>query len=232
MKINNKLAVKLTAIALLSGMIVTFTHCVPQAAKEVGDGGGFNNAKSRISTPAAPKTEGQIINQIQVTTGVKNHEQILHTMAAVTGIDPFAVPSILAAYRQVEASLPTENDIKIFTSTQQVAITKLAVEFCYQLTETAFTTERERIWPGLNLNTVPNTMFNNENSVAFINQTINAFWGGMLSQEEYNNAVFEFQALIDDLVAGQNTGGVRNATGRTVRGVCTAALSSAYITLF
>lgn len=231
MKMNNKLVVKLVAIALLSGMIVTFTHCVPQTAKEVGNGGGYRNTKSTITTPSAPKDEGQIINEIQVTTGVKNHEQILHTMGAVTGIDPFSVTSIMNAYRQVEASLPTDNNIKVFTSTQQVAITKLAAEFCYQLTETAFANQRASIWPGLDLGRTPDSVFSQDNSVLFINQTIDAFWGGILSQEEHNMAMDEFLVLIDNLLADQNTSGVRGATGRTVRGVCTAALSSAYVTL-
>jgi hypothetical protein len=102
-------------------MIVTFTHCV-KVAKEVGDGGGIY---STFSTPAAPKDEGQIINELQVEAGVKSHEQILLTMGAVTGIDPYSNSGIKLIYRQVELSLPTDNDIKIFSSTQQVAITKL-----------------------------------------------------------------------------------------------------------
>lgn len=226
MKMNHKLIVKLVAIALLSGMIFTFTHCVPQTAREIGDGGGYS--KSTVSTPPAPKTEGQIINEIQVTTGIKNHEQILHTMGTVTGIDPFSVTSIVSVYRQVETSLPTDNDIKIFTSTQQVAVTKLAAEFCFQLSQTGFNSQRGPIWPGFDILAVSNTAFDQQRSEIFIEQTIEAFWGGIITDEERQIAHQEFENLIDVTINGENS---RAATQRTFRAVCTAALSSAYITL-
>lgn len=222
MKMNNKLTVKLTAIVLLSGLIFTFTHCVPQTAKEVGNGAELTS--NTIQTPAGPKDEGQIINEIQVTTGVKNHEQILHTMGAVTGIDPYSNAGILAVYRQVEMSLPTDNDIKIYTATQQVAVTKLAAEFCSVLIGNA--TLRAQVWPGFNFGAVANTAFTNR--TLFIDQTINAFWGPLLTQEEIDGAHEDLSALMTMLIDNQNT---TIATTRTVNGVCTSVLSSAYVIL-
>ena len=226
MKMNNKLAVKLVAIALLSGMIVTFTHCSPQLAKEIGDGGGFSN-KSRITTPPAPKDEGQIINELQVTTGVKNHEQILHTMGVVTGIDPFTENDIMNVYNQVSSSLPTDNDIKVYTSTQQVAVSKLAAEFCYQLSLTEYATQRNRIW-ALNLNSASDTALNSQGRSILIEDTIEGLWGGMVNDDERNMAHSEFNNLIEAAI--DNTNSTAN-TQRAFRAVCTAALSSAYITL-
>lgn len=227
MKTNNKIIVKIVAILLLVGMIGTFTHCVPQIAKEIGNGGGSSHSTYE-PTDAAPTDEGQIINQLQVTTGVKNHEQILHTMAALTGVDAFANGTLMNVYRQVEASLPTNNDIKVYTATQQVAVTKLAAEFCVALT--ANQTLRNNVWPVLatTFGQVSGTAFNANNEALFINQTINSFWGGVLSTEELTMAQVEFGRLIDELINNENTTG---ATQRTVRGVCMAALSSAYVTL-
>lgn len=230
MKMNKKIAVKLVAITLLLGLIGTFTHCVPQIAKEIGDGGG--EERQTIETPAEEdKDEGQIINELQVTTGVKNFEQILHTMSAVTGIDPYSANagSIMTVYRQVESSLPTDNDIKVYTATQQVAVTKLAAEFCFLLTQNNFATQRLAVWPELVLNSQVQVAFNETNSLNFIDDTINAFWGGVLTQSEYDMAVAEFRDLILDLKGADTTSTA--ATGRVTRGVCTAALSSAYITL-
>lgn len=218
MKMNNKNIFKVVLIVLLVGMIGTFTHCVPQLAKEIGNGGGSSSSHSTY-TNTPPKDEGQIINEIQVTTGVKNHEQILHTMGAVTGIDPFSNTGIISVYRQVELSLPTDNDIKVFSSTQQVAVTKLAAEFCSVLT--ADTTKRAVIWPGFSFNGAPATVFANNDT--FINQTISAFWGPVVTAEEIDAAHDDLNALIAML---SSTG-----TTNTVRGVCTAVLSSAYITL-
>lgn len=227
MKNNKKLTIKLTVIALLGVVIFTFTNCGQQIATEIGNGGGRSHSTYE-PTDAEPTDEGQIINQLQVTTGVKNHEQILHTMAALTGVDAFANNTLMNVYRQVEASLPTNNDIKVYTATQQVAVTKLAAEFCVAVTANA--TLRNNVWPVLT-NTygqASGIAFDANNEELFITQTINSFWGGVLSADELSMAKAEFRTLIDELINNQNT---TAATQRTVRGVCMAALSSAYVTL-
>jgi hypothetical protein len=228
-KINQKIVIKLGAIALLILMIVTFTHCVPQIAKEVGNGGG--PVQNQITTTAGPKEEGQIIKETQVTTGVKSHEQILYTMAAVTGINPYAVASIMTVYRQVELSLPTDNNIKVFSSTQQVAVTKLAAEFCFVLSNDA--TARSAIWPGMNFAAAYDTFFSTQNKPVFIQNMISIFWGPMLTNEELQGTYQDLDDLIvmlkqnaQDQPENNNT-----ATLRAVRGACTSALSSAYVTL-
>ncbi len=163
-----------------------------------------------------------------MTTGVKNHEQILHSMGAVTRIDPYSNNSIMNVYRQIESSLPTDNDIKVYTATQQVAVTKLAAEFCVALVSDA--TRRNAVWPVLatTFNQVSGTAFNAANERAFIDQTVNSFWGGVLTTEELNNAHTELGILINEIINNENTA---VATQRTVRGVCMAARSSAYVTL-
>lgn len=225
MKMNNKNIFKIVLIVMLIGMIGAFTHCVPQVAKEIGNGGGFSSNYSGPSSNT-PKDEGQIINEIQVTTGIKNHEQILHTMGAVTGIDPYSNNGIMNIYRQVELSLPTDNDIKIFSSTQQVAVTKLAAEFCQVLVNDG--TRRALIWPGQNFGGTPAASL--ANRTVFIDQTISAFWGPMLTNEELEIAHDDLNALIDALNTAQ-AGLPAPTTLNTIRGICTAALSSAYITL-
>jgi hypothetical protein len=222
MKISDKVIVKLVAIFLLVAMVVTFTQCVPQAANEIGDGASTTTYSP--PHPTAPKAEAQIINEIQVDTGVKNHEQILHTMGVLTGIDPFSNNGIMNVYRQVEMSLPTDNDIKVFSSTQQVAITKLAAEFCFVLSGNG--TLRSNIWPGFQFGQSANSAFRDR--PLFIDQTIEAFWGPMLSAEELDVAHEDLDALITILINNQNN---TTATTRTVRGVCTAVLSSSYVTL-
>lgn len=231
MKMNNKNIFKLTVILLLTGMIATFTHCGAQKALEIGDGGGSSRSPSGSNTP---KNEGQILNELQVTTGVKNHEQILQSMAAVTGLDPYnGFGAILTVYRQVATSLPTDNDVKLYTSSQQVAITKLAAEFCGILGDQNngnAAPSRQRVWPTwiANFNQTPAVAFNAQNRQTFIRETIEAFWGPVLTNEELEVAYEEFDILITDIINNETQ---VNATRRTVRGVCTAALSSAYVTL-
>jgi hypothetical protein len=223
MKTHNKNIAKVIVIFLLIGLIGTFTHCVPQATKEVGDGAYQSNTPTNTT-----KDEGQEIAETEVSIGVKNHEQILQSMSAVTGIDAFSNTSIMSIYRQVETTLPTENDVKVYTTTSQIAVTKLAAEFCFQLTTTTYATQRMAIWPTLNLTALSGTAFNVANEKAFIADTVRVFWGNMLTQEEFDIANNEMMTLINNLIANQNTAA---ATQRTVRGACTAALSSAYVTL-
>lgn len=227
MKNNNKLTIKLTVIALLGALIFTFTNCGQQLATEIGNGGGSSRSTYE-PTDAGPTDEGQIIKQLQVTTGVKNHEQLLHTMGALTRIDPYSNNGIMGVYRQIESSLPTDNDIKVYTATQQLAVTKLAAEFCVVLVADA--TRRNAVWPVLatTFNQVSGTAFNAANEEAFIDQTVNSLWGGVLNTEELNNAHTELGNLITQTINNENTAA---ATQRTVRGVCMAALSSAYVTL-
>lgn len=227
MKINNRQKMKLVVIFLLVVIMVAFTHCMPSNTIQVGNSGDEYDASHYTNpTPNNEPDEGQVLYQTQVTTGVKNHEQILHTMGEVTGIDPYSNTSIMNVYRQIEMSLPTDNDIKVYTTTQQVAVTKLAAEFCSALTSNS--TLRQQTWPTLNYGTNPNTAFGSGKSTEFIDDTIDNFWGGMVTDEERQAAHNELEQLIDDLV-GSDTN--TTATQRTVRGVCTAALSSAHITL-
>lgn len=224
MKMNNRQIMKLLVIALLVIMIGVFTQCVPQNSVQVGHSG--DEGTSYNSPVPTPGNEGQIIQQAQVSIGVKNHEQILHTMGEVTGIDPYSSTTIMNVYRQVAMTLPTDNDLKIFSTTQQLSITKLASEFCFSLANNV--TLRAQVWPTLMYTSVPSVALTPERRTSFINSIIDNFWGGMLTNEEIETAHVQLGQLIDDLV-GTDTNTA--ATQRTVRGVCTAALSSAYITL-
>lgn len=225
MKINNRQKMKIIVIFLLLIVMGAFTHCMPHNPSQVGKSG---NATPSHYTPPSDNVqdEGQMLYLTQVSTGVKNHEQILLTMGEVTGIDPYSSTSIMNIYRQVEMSLPTDNDIKVFSTTQQIAITKLAAEFCFTLAQNG--TLRAQIWPGLMYTSNPNTAFGNGKSTEFIDNTIDNFWGGIVSDEERQVAHEELEHLINELVGTDTTAA---ATQRTVRGVCTAALSSAYTTL-
>ena len=224
MKMNNKQKMKIIVIGLLTVMLGAFTHCMPHEIQV----GTSNNSSSYSPKPNNnnPTDEGQIIHQTQVTTGVKNHEQILASMGAVTGIDPYTVNSIMTIYRQVELTLPTGNDVKTYSSSQQVAVAKLASEFCAILAGNQ--SLRDQVWPGLNFGGNPNTSLNQANRTAFIDNTIISFWGGMISSEEAQMAHEELNILMNDLI-GSDTNAA--ATQRAVRGVCIATLSSAYVTI-
>jgi hypothetical protein len=212
-KMNQKTAIKFSVMILLTAVVFTFTHCVTETANET------------------PKEGGSAQNLFTTEAGSKNEEQILNSMGSVTGINPFAVDSIMTVYRQVEQSLPTDSDIKNLSSTQQAAVTKLAAEFCFALSHDD--AARSAIWPDMNFEADYDTFFSAPNKEVFIQNMMTTFWGPGQTNEELHGTYQQLNDLITTLKDNlqdppQKT---TTATLRAVQGACTFALSSAYVTL-
>lgn len=226
MKTNHKLIVKLVAIALLMVMVATFTQCImPTNTTQIGDS-EKTESSTIITKSDGPKDEGQIINEAQVEVGMKSHEQLLHTMSTLTGV-PVTNTSIQSVYNQVATTLPTDNDVKVFLPPHQLAITKLAAEFCHVLVEN--TTLRTQLWPGFNFGAASATAFSSAGRDLIIENTLNVFWGEAVSDEEKLMAADELQLLIDDSLMGEQSS--TTTTRNIVKAVCTSALSSAHVSL-
>lgn len=67
--------------------------------------------------------------------GVRSFERIRETMGALTGVDPNGGP--LTTFDEIRQALPGTSDLRAFSSSQQVAISKLALEFCDAMVESA-----------------------------------------------------------------------------------------------
>ena len=236
MKMNNKIATKVTVILMLLGLIVTFTHCMPENSVQVGNSG---SEESHYEVPTPPKNEEQELNETQVTVGIKNHEQILQTMASLTGIDPYlpVYSRVLAVYTQVTLSLPTDNDVKVFSPTHQIAVTKLAAEFCDNLVEGGFngntrvldTALRSAVWPTIEFGSAPSVALTPAKQKIAVSNVIDAFWLDMLEEEELTMAKNDLTLLLNDLIQLETDN--RNLTLKAMKGLCTATLSSAHVIL-
>lgn len=79
----------------------------------------------------APVTESEMD---AIDVGVKNFEQILISMSETTGVSA-ADNGIQSLYKEITIQLPGDNNIKSFLPANQVAITKLAAEFCEKMVE-------------------------------------------------------------------------------------------------
>lgn len=217
---------KIAVFVLLTIVVGTFTHCVQNSP--IGGSSTSSSSRSPSSTP--PPTPEQVLNTAQVEVGLKNFEQINYTFADLTGV-PVSNGQVNTTYAAVEATLPSENEVKILQSSNQVAITRLAAEYCSQLvTNGTFTASRDAIFTAAVFSQMPA----NVDQVALINRTTNAFWGaGIIAQAELDVARMELMNLFDDIVAMEAAGTRNNAgtTSKAVRAVCTAALSSAYVTI-
>ena len=183
-----------------------------------------NNNNNGGNTPVDPG----VVQAEEVDIGIKNFEQIKESMAVLTGVSSTS-NAIRNTYRDLEVQLPTENSIKSFLGANQVAITKLAAEYCDQLVNSG--NLRGQVWNNFNFNGTPNQVLsNNTQKNQVINQTLDKFWGTSMNNTMRTQSQGEMLSLLNDLLSGENLGS-NNTTRTVVKGVCTAALASAQVTL-
>ncbi len=130
-----------------------------------------------LTLPAMNLPESEIVD-----VGIKNFEQINQTMSDLTGVSTTET-NVARVYTEVEYQLPNDNNIKTFLPSHQVAITKLAAEYCHVLMENA--TLRSRIWPNLNFSDTPVRVFTTTNKGTIVDTTLLHFLKG----EEGDQAV-------------------------------------------
>lgn len=225
---KTKFQMKLVVFSLLGVMLFTFTHCLSNAPVE-GDASRKPSSFSNVTPPTpTPSTPEAVINTAQVEIGVKTFEEIYQTFSAVTGV-PENQGNVLGVYRNVVDSLPTSSDVKGFLPANQVAIAKLASEFCTQLVDTN-NGNRAGIWPGAEYNqTLAN--FNVGRRMTIIQNMLDAFWGmDVVSDAERAMAEDELLNLMD-LLDDNETNTSAN-TRKVIKGACTVALSSAYVVMY
>jgi hypothetical protein len=235
---KNKNFAKASVVVLLATMLVTFTHCLSNAPVS---GTGTAAKRSPSSSPSdvvdapapTPSQPEQVLNLAQVEVGMRNHEQLLYTFSELTGVSTMN-SNIQSVYTQVEGSLPTNNDVKTFLAPNQVAIARLGAEFCSLLIDNAsiggVMTRRQEIWPAFGFDTITLANFNQSLQMMFAQNMIHAFWGeDVLSPEEEDMAIDELLNLMNNLAMGEST----NNAGmkKVIKGACTSALSSAYVTM-
>lgn len=177
-----------------------------------------------VMPPMNSPTESSELDTIDV--GVKNFEQIFLSMAAVTGVNP-TTTAVQNVYREIVVQLPADNNLKSFLPANQVAITKLAAEFCEVLVETA--TLRVVVWPTINFGQTPTQVFNATNKTLIVNQAIDRFMPPMSSQVRVLT-VNELTKLFDELLTGENLSS-SVTTRKVVKGMCISTLASAQSTL-
>jgi hypothetical protein len=171
----------------------------------------------------------------QPEIGIKNFEDLNASMAAVTGISP-TTASVKTTYDTVKQALPTAEAIEGFSSSQQSAITQLAVAYCNALATDSG--RRAAYFPGFNFGEASGTAFN---SAAKRDQIIVPLYTRAVGQnlgsqppltDSDPNAVSvseELNNLIDTLTTCSGAGCANTQT--VVTAVCAATLGSAVTTV-
>ena len=238
---NNKAGWKVLSIAMLLGVFFTFNQCVVQQYDSV-----VTKTNSDIEVDpyhSDPITNGETlpggsgefeetgsteVARLVTDVGVKDFEEIYVTFQILTGVNISNEGTLRSVYSDIVSQLPFDNSIKNFGTANQIAIIKLASEFCH-------TTFNKSVYYNVffnnfNVGQTSNNAFSNNGKMMMIQDMINRFWGSNvqpINVEE--NAKTELNILIDDLLVGLNNS---TTTTRTVaKGVCTSLLSSAPVTM-
>ena len=92
----------------------------------------LGNNETVIVDNGAPVVPGGFTPGDDPTVGIRNYDQINHSMAAITGVST-EVRQVRDTYRELTQQLPGSNDVRSFGSSHQVGIFKLAVEYCDEM---------------------------------------------------------------------------------------------------
>lgn len=182
--------------------------------------------------PAVPPTE--VFGEPLPTEGLRDFDRVNTTMASLTGVDPNSA-GVRDAFAELEQQLPATFDLRTFSSSQQVGIAKLSLEYCDSMIESS--TLRTAFF-----GSTPAFQFDQPVTTAFSDQSkrdliIDRLVDRMLNANiAYQPSRDEVRPVLNDLI-NQLTAGCTASTCDAVRtrnvvkGVCAAVLSSGAVTV-
>ncbi len=187
--------------------------------------------KTNILSEPAPAALALITDERSVVpdAGVRTFDQINDTMSTLTGVAQ-STAAVVTVFNQINQALPGGSNIMSFLPAQQIAIAKLATEYCNAMTDN--TTLRNNFFgsspAAFEFGSVVSTAFGSQ---AKKDRITNALISGMIgvnlaSQPTQSEAYNSINSLLNDLIAA-NPAGDATRTRAIVKGACTAVLSSA-----
>lgn len=162
--------------------------------------------------------------------GLRDFARINETMAEVTAVDPVA-SGIDEVFRSLEEQLPPSYDLRAFSSSNQVGIAKLALEYCDALVEGG---PRATIFPGFDFGADAVAAFDTQAERdlvigPMIERAVGANLGLQPTTAELTTIL---DTLIDDLTAGCTSATCpASRTETVVKSVCAAVLGSAAVAI-
>jgi hypothetical protein len=167
--------------------------------------------------------------------GMKLYDQIYDTMAATTGVDPNN-GNLRRIFGELRQQLPNSTEAQSFLGSHQVAISKLALEFCDLMTENQ--QARNNFFgtmPAFEFNAPVLTAFSDQGKKdLIINKVIERIIGNNVSfQPSQTELQGELNSLVNDLIQPCSTGMQCDAvrTRAIVKATCAAVLASAATTM-
>ncbi len=166
--------------------------------------------------------------------GLRDFDRVNTSMASLTGVDP-NLASVRDTFAELKQQLPGTFDLRTFSSSQQVGIAKLALEYCDAMVES--NTLRTAFF-----GTTPAFQFDQPVATAFSDQTRRDLVIDRLVDRMFNaNVAYQpnrsemrpvLDGLISELTAACATQTCdASRTRNIVKGLCAAVLSSAAVTV-
>jgi hypothetical protein len=188
--------------------------------------GSASNAIVEASPEVPPPNYDETTEQADI--GLKTFEEINASMAALSGISMYGSSdkaiAIKTLFNTVKQQLPTIESAESFLSSQQMAITQLAIKYCDALVEDE--DKRDAFFPDLNFGLAPDSAFSDKN--ALITPLLKTFLGEDLNniQPDDSDVTSRISALIDQLnTCPDNCNQARTAA--ITKASCAAILGSA-----
>ena len=156
--------------------------------------------------------------------GLKNFDAINASMARLTGV-AVSNPAVRGTFNTIREQLPSASNIEGFLSSQQMAITQLAISYCDELVEDA--TLRTNFFPNVNFNDPAATAFSGTNRDQVTDPLIRNMIGQDLNSQPL---VGDLEGELDELITTLTTCDGSCPAGRTatvVKASCAAVLGSA-----
>lgn len=184
----------------------------------------LGSAQNVIIEPAPTTPSGTVTTVPRPDIGLKVFSQINADMSEKTGVPMHQHSEIKTLYEQVIQQLPGVSSIDSFLSSQQMAITQLAIKYCNRLIEEP--TLLQNYFPGLNLNQAPAQAFSNTDLL--LNPLLNRMLSSGANQPSEADVKTALQTLITRL--SQCNGGISCDSQRSktiAKASCSALLGSA-----
>jgi len=158
--------------------------------------------------------------------GLKTFEKIHATFSAITGVS-MAQTDVANTYENVKQALPTTTDISTFVSSQQMAVTQLAIEYCNALVND--NNLRQSFFPGFDFNaSVHNAFVIGDRNLLTNPLYQKVFNENLTSQPTLEEVNTELNALIDRLIScDSNNSCSSDRTLSVIKASCAAAIGNA-----
>ena len=157
----------------------------------------------------------------QPEIGVRTFDEINATLAAITGVAT-SNPLVASTFEAVRQQLPNGESIDGFVSSQQMAITQLAIGYCNALVED--TSLRAAMFPGFDFNSAPAVALDSAGLDAMLTPLLAQVADGLGTLPDPVSTRAELENLAQLLSANGNNAA---RTQTVVKSTCAAALGSA-----